>query len=79
LFESDITRLYLSHLPITHRDGPTFLNVMRYLDMPQAVAMAAERSQVCLIQESDLGWQFPQAVAESLDWPDDKFQIRKSF
>ncbi len=76
LFESDITRLYLSHLPITHRDGPTFLNVMRYLDMPQAVAMAAERSQVCLIQESDLGWQFPQAVAESLDWPDDKFQIR---
>lgn len=76
LFEPDITRLYLHNLPITHLNGPTFLNVMRYLDMPQAVAMAAERSQVRLIQVRDLGWQFPQAVAESLDWPDDKFQIR---
>jgi cephalosporin-C deacetylase-like acetyl esterase len=79
LFEPDITRLYLSHLPETHRDGPTFLNVMRYLDMPQAVAMAAERSQVRLYQEDSSGWQFPQDVAESLDWPNDKFQIRNSF
>jgi hypothetical protein len=75
LFEPDITRLYLSHLPITHINGPTFLNVMRYLDIPQAVAMAAERSQVRLYQECDLGWQFPQAVAERLDWPDDQFQL----
>lgn len=75
LFEPDITRLNLVNLPVTHRDGPTFLNVLRYLDIPQAVAMAAERSQVRLIQDHDLGWQFPQAVAERLDWPDDKFQI----
>ncbi len=75
LFEPEITRLYLSHLPETHRDGPTFLNVMRYLDIPQAVAIAAERSQVRLSQVRDLGWQFPQDVAERLGWPDDKFQI----
>jgi hypothetical protein len=75
LFELDITRLYLWHLPNTHRDGPTFLNVLRYLDMPQAVAMAAERSQIRLFQECDLGWQFPQDVAERLDWPDDKFRL----
>ena len=75
LFEPDITRLYLSHLPETHRDGPTILNVMRYLDIPQAVAMAAERSLVRLYQECDLGWVFPQAVAEKLDWPDNKFQV----
>jgi len=76
LFEPDIHRLFLSRLPETHRDGPTFLNVMRYLDMPQAVAMAAERSQVQLVQESSSGWQFPQAVAENLGWPDEQFQIR---
>ena len=75
LFEPDITRLYLRHLPTTHRDGPTFLNVMRYLNIPQAVAMAVERSQVRLIQDHDLGWQFPQDVAESLGWPADKFQV----
>ncbi|MCP4610786.1 MAG: prolyl oligopeptidase family serine peptidase [Planctomycetes bacterium] len=76
LFESDINRLFLSHLPTTHRDGPVFLNVLRYLDMPQAVAMAAEQSQVQLYQEDDSGWQFPQAVAENLGWPDGKFQVR---
>lgn len=75
LFEPDITSLDLVNLPITHLNGPTFLNVMRYLDMPQAVAMAAERSQVRLIQDSDLGWQFPQAVAEKLEWPDEQFQL----
>jgi hypothetical protein len=76
LFELDVTRLDLWNLPVTHRDGPTFLNVMRYLDMPQAVAMAAERSHVRLYQEDGSGWQFPKDVAESLDWPDDRFQIK---
>jgi hypothetical protein len=76
LFEPDITGLDLWNLPVTHHDGPTFLNVMRYLDIPQAVAMAAERSQVRLYQECDLGWQFPKDVVESLDWPDNKFRVR---
>ena len=76
LFEPDISRIVLRNLSITHRDGPTFLNVLRYLDIPQAVAMAAERSLVRLNQECDLGWQFPKDVAEKLDWPDNKFRVR---
>ena len=75
LFEPDIDRLDLWHLPDSHRDGPTFLNVLRYLDIPQAVAMATERSQIRLYQEDDSGWRFPQAVAEKLGWPDDRFQM----
>jgi cephalosporin-C deacetylase-like acetyl esterase len=75
LFEPDITRIVLRNLPVTHLNGPTFLNVLRYLDMPQAVAMAAERSQVRLIQEDGSGWQFPKDVAEKLDWPADNFQV----
>jgi len=75
LFEPDITRLDLWHLPDSHRDGPTFLNVLRYLDIPQTAAMAAERSQIRLYQEDDSGWRFPQAVAEKLGWPDDRFQM----
>jgi cephalosporin-C deacetylase-like acetyl esterase len=75
LFEPDIAQLYLWHLPNTHRDGPTFLNVMRYLDIPQAVAMATELSQVRLYQECDLGWQFPLDVAKRFDRPEDKFQL----
>ncbi|MHC4889398.1 MAG: prolyl oligopeptidase family serine peptidase [Planctomycetota bacterium] len=76
LFEPDIVRLDLWHLSPSHRDGPTFLNVLRYLDMPQAVAMAAERRQIRLYQKDDSGWQFPRAVARKFGWPDERFQVR---
>ncbi|MCH7557830.1 MAG: prolyl oligopeptidase family serine peptidase [Planctomycetes bacterium] len=76
LFEPDISKVDLWHLPDSHRDGPAFLNVLRYLDVPQAVAMAAERSQIRLYQEDDSGWRFPRAVAEKLGWPDNRFQIQ---
>ncbi|MBW8042518.1 MAG: prolyl oligopeptidase family serine peptidase [Planctomycetes bacterium] len=75
LFESDIARLDLWNLPSSHRDGPTFLNVLRYLDIPQAVAMTAERSRVRLYQKDGSGWQFPQSVANKLGWPGKQFQV----
>lgn len=43
LFEPGVAALDLWHLPPSHRTGPTFLNVLRYLDTPQAVALAAPR------------------------------------
>ncbi len=46
LFESDIAKVDLWHLPSSHREGPVFLNVLRFMDIPQAVAMAAEHTQV---------------------------------
>ncbi len=77
LFEPDIKRLDLYDLPKSHREGPFFLNVSRYLDMPQAVAMAAERSKVVLYQDDDTGWEYPRAVAERLGWDAKQIQIRK--
>ncbi len=76
LFEPDIVRLDLWHLSPSHREGPTFLNVLRYLDVPQAVAMAAERSRIRLYQKDDSGWQFPRAVAGKFGWPEEQFQVR---
>ncbi len=75
LFEPNIERLDLWDIPNSHRDGPTFLNVLRYLDMPQAVAMAAERSRVRLYQKDGSGWQFPEAVAKKLGWSQKQFQV----
>jgi cephalosporin-C deacetylase-like acetyl esterase len=66
LFEPEIAGLELRDLPKSHRDGPNFLNVLRYLDMPQAVAMAAERSQVRIVQDVSEGWEFPEAVVKKL-------------
>ena len=74
LFEPGIRTLNLWHPPHSHRQGPIFLNVLRYLDIPQAIAMAAEHTEVCLYQEDDYGVQFPKAVAEKLGWPKKQFQ-----
>jgi hypothetical protein len=40
LFEPSVKRIDLWHPTATYRDGPTFLNVLRHFDMPQAVALA---------------------------------------
>ena len=48
LFIPDVKRLDLHALPVSQQDGPIYLNVLRHLDLPQAVALAAERSTVAL-------------------------------
>jgi dienelactone hydrolase len=68
LFEPPVERLELVGLAKSHRDGPEFLNVLRVLDLPQTVAMVAERSQVVIQQEDSGGWEYPTAVAEKLGW-----------
>ena len=77
LFESRITGLNLWNLPRSHRDGPTLLIVQQTLDMPQAVALAAERSQVVLHQSvaDPSDWAYPQAVTKTLKWPVDRLRV----
>jgi hypothetical protein len=67
LFEP-VGRLELIDLPTTHRNGPYFLNVSRILEMPQAVAMAAERTPIVLRTLEPSAWEYPQAVAKKLGW-----------
>src|SRR5439155_16990750 len=43
LFEPGVARLDLWQPPASHQQGPTFLNVRRILDMPQAPALAFPR------------------------------------
>lgn len=76
LFEPDVQRLDLHDLPQSHHEGPIFLNVLRFLDMPQAVAMAAENSRIRIYQEDAEGWEYPNRVATQLHWDDDCIQIR---
>jgi len=76
VWRGDIARLDLWNLPHSHQDGPDFLNVLRFLDIPQALAMAAERSQIRLYQKDDFQWQFPRAVIEKLGWPQERLQVQ---
>jgi len=76
LFEPNVSQLEFQNVPNSHRDGPDYLNVLRFLDVPQAVAMAAERSKIRLYQShaDDQGWEFPKRTAASLGW-EGKFEL----
>ncbi|MDQ1538134.1 MAG: hypothetical protein QOE58_2527, partial [Actinomycetota bacterium] len=70
LFEPGVSELRLSDLPPSHVYGPHFLNVLRVLDTPQAVAMAAERSHVILENANAADWSFAADTAKALGWGD---------
>ncbi|MCS6852794.1 MAG: prolyl oligopeptidase family serine peptidase [Gemmataceae bacterium] len=76
LFEPDIKRLDLWELPRSHHQGPDYLNVLRFLDVPQAVALAAERSAVRLYQANAEGWSYATDVAAKLGWEPKRIQVR---
>lgn len=72
-----VTRLDLHDLPVSHHDGPTYLNVLRFLDMPQAAAMAGERSQLRIHTGDESAWNYLTETAEKAGWPEKQVQLRK--
>ncbi len=77
LFEPDVARLDLWHLPASHHEGPTLLNVMRYFDLPQAVAMAAEKTKIRLYEPNAETWRYPLDVARRLNWDEKQIVVRQ--
>jgi dienelactone hydrolase len=73
---SGAKRIDLYDLPTSHRNGPIYLNVQRKLDMPQAVALAAENTQVVIYQDA-AGFEWSQQLAENLKWEEKQLQFRK--
>ncbi|HZQ45530.1 MAG TPA: acetylxylan esterase [Verrucomicrobiae bacterium] len=65
LFEPGISALNLRHIPSSHAEGPDYLNVLKYLDIPQAAAMAAERCRLRLRLDDMEGWDFLRSAAAS--------------
>lgn len=78
LFEPSVEKLVLTNLPTSHMPsgddpktfGPPLLNVLRYLDLPQAVALAAERATVEIHTDDADAWRYPVEVTKSLGWKD---------
>jgi dienelactone hydrolase len=66
LYEPDIARLDLNAVPSTHMTGPAYFNVLRYLDIPTATAMATERSKVVLYAKDQDPWQTLVQTAKAI-------------
>lgn len=77
LFEKNISELDLTGMPASHQNGPALLNVLRFLDLPQALAMAASRSRVKLIQANPKDWAYTSQVGQKMGWDEKQLQIKK--
>ena len=76
IFESGIDGLQLGSPTASHRSGPDYLNVLRVLDVPQAVTLAAERVKVAIYSQEETGdWKFPRDVANNLGWSKERFGV----
>jgi dienelactone hydrolase len=75
IMQPGAARIDLYELPTTHREGPIYLNVQRKLDMPQAVALAAEKTRVVVYQDA-AGLEWPQQVVGNLQWDKKQLQFR---
>lgn len=77
LFQPEVARLDLWNPPASHMQGPTFLNIRRHLDMPQALALAFP-CKVRLYVKDDAearAWEWPLQLQKALG--QDYLQVRK--
>lgn len=75
VFTSEITSLHLFAPPASHRIGPDYLNVLRILDVPQAVALAAERIKVRISGGRPDDWNWPASAIRVLGLETERLSI----
>ncbi len=68
LFESCITEVFLVDPPATHRDGPTLLNVLRVLDIPDAIGLLAPR-HVTLVNRGNDAFRRTEVAYAAAGYP----------
>jgi hypothetical protein len=74
LFSDGLASLELIEPPTSHQTGPDYLNVLRFLDIPQAVAMAAERHPIKLTRSNVNDWAWAAETARRLGWAGDRLK-----
>jgi hypothetical protein len=74
LFVDGLASVEMIAPPASHVAGPDYLNVLRFLDIPQAAAMAAERQPVKWTEASPEAWQWTTQAARQLNWPAERLQ-----
>jgi cephalosporin-C deacetylase-like acetyl esterase len=69
VLDEDIEQVILIKAPTSHRDGPVFLNVLRYTDLPEVAAMLAPR-RLTFYGQMPEGFDFTRGIFELMGVPD---------
>ena len=75
VFEPNVERFDLWSLPVSHMDGVALMNVLKVLDLPQAVALAFPRT-VVLYNADEKRFAWPKQVAHHLMGDGEKPALR---
>lgn len=73
--QKPVERLSLHDLPASHREGPIYLNVLKIMDLPQALAMAAERTEIAVYGPAE-PWSYAHKIAERFGWPKERLVFK---
>jgi dienelactone hydrolase len=76
LFEPKVQRLDLWHLQPSTRQGPTLLNVRKYLDTPQALAMILPRPVKLYVKDAEEAKAFQWAIDLQKPLGTESIQVR---
>jgi cephalosporin-C deacetylase-like acetyl esterase len=68
LFEPKVSSVTLIYPPVSHDSGPDALNVRRYLDLPAAAALVADRAELTIYAIDPSAWKYVSDVKSSLGW-----------
>lgn len=56
-------RLTLENPPLSHREAARFIDILRYMDVPQAVSLALRKNAVRLTGARRAGWEHPLHIS----------------
>ncbi|WP_222434777.1 alpha/beta hydrolase family protein [Blastopirellula retiformator] len=77
IFEPSVAKVTATHLPADHRNGPILLNVRRFMNMPEAVALAAQNAQIEVDADGAAAVAYAQTVGKQLKWPAKQVTVNK--
>ena len=69
LFISAQTKLNLHHLPVSHREGPAYMGILKYLDVPEALLMSSQQHQLNIIDSDSPIWKDLIRLSENIGGP----------
>ena len=75
LFEPNVRSLELTDLPPDLEHGPDYLNVLRVLDLPSTVGLAADRLPVTIIGQDSGRWESLSRLTTAVNLPSDRIKI----